>query len=100
MWGINIRLPECKSWEELKSCYYKMKELFVGLTDKYRVFYEKFEKPFYDGCGNEMEAVVVPQKCLYATDFYFNDGFVGIVINNDKCVYLLYRDNINFQQRK
>ena len=100
VWGINIRLPECKSWEELKSCYYKMKELFVGLTDKYRVFYEKFEKPFYDGCGNEMEAVVVPQKCLYATDFYFNDGFVGIVINNDKCVYLLYRDNINFQQRK
>lgn len=100
VWGINIGLPECRSWEDLKSCYYKMKELFIGFTDKYRVFDERFEEPFYDGCGNEMEAVVIPQKCLYATDFYFNDGFVSIVINNDKRVYLLYRDDINFQQRK
>ena len=97
---IYIRLPECKSWEELKSCYYKMKELFVGLTDKYWVLCEKFEKPFYDGCGNEMEAVVVPQKCLYGTEFYFNDGLVHIVINKDKCVYLLYIDNKSFSKEK
>lgn len=99
VWGIDVALPKYETWNELKECYNKMKEYYMTQTKYYKIMDEKFEAPYYDGCGKEMDAVIIPQKCLYATRFETQDGFVTVVINSNKRVYICYRDWYNFQDR-
>lgn len=98
VWGINVAFPVRNKWNELKSDYLRLKE-YINKFGPIEVRNEEFKSPYYDGCNEEMNAVIIPQACLYCSQVGLNSGIISVIINNDKRVYLLYRDSINFTER-
>lgn len=98
VYGINVAFPLKNQWVALKSDYLRLKD-HLSAIGEVSVTNEKFIEPYYDGCGKEMEAVVIPQGCLYSSVTSDITGYTTVIINNDKKVYLLFRDFENFRKR-
>lgn len=87
---IIVVYEEGVSWGSLKSHYLQLKKL---LKEKYNVqprSIEKFEDPYYEGDGYELQATRC-SKCLYYSPFTLNNGDIALFIANER-VIISYRD--------
>lgn len=90
VWQIQVYLPKDVSWEDIKSRYNAYLNL---LTEKYGApssSFDFFKKPYYEGDGYEMSAIV-NNKAVYAA-FWEN---VSLSISEWKQVCIKYENSIN-----
>ena len=88
--GINIGVlvPKPSTWSTLKAQYFEFKE---QLKRKYTLesCEESFSDGYYDGCGNEFEAVR-NEKCDYQTKFRTDKGVVAVSISSSCRICIVY----------
>ena len=89
---IAVVYDAAKSWNTLKSYYFRLKK---QLKEKYNVqpnSVEKFKDPYYEGDGYELTATKVG-KCAYISQFNLDDGDIVLAIS-DKSIAILYVDKV------
>lgn len=96
---VGVAFPDQTSWIALKIEYDELLRLF---TQKYGKPYQSqryFDKPFYDGCGNEVRAVD-NLKCHWSDLFSTDQGRITLTLSPGSrvgygCVVIFYHDKIN-----
>ncbi|MGN0222655.1 MAG: hypothetical protein ACI4AM_01375 [Muribaculaceae bacterium] len=88
---IGVLLPVQNTWLALKSQYFAFKN---QLKNKYSLDNcdESFEGAYYDGCGNEMEAVNA-DKCNFISRFNAQNGDVVLTISDTSRICIIYLPN-------
>ena len=76
-------------------------KVYSWYIEKYgqpKVVTEKFDAPYFDGSGNEKQALKEGQ-CVYEATFSTNtgNGMIRIQIHSDMSVMLVYVDTINYR---
>lgn len=82
VWKVSVYFSEVSTWTDMKTDYFKFKQL---ITDKYGApgsEYEYFSKPYYEGDGYEMTALSVG-KAVYSS-FWFGQAKLNIEVSATK----------------
>ena len=94
VWKVVAQLPQKKSWNTLKTDYFKLKELYTTKYGQPSDSFEFFSKPYYEGDGYELQALR-KDKCNFVTFFTFQEGGITVKIGTDGNINLAYEDFIN-----
>lgn len=82
VWKVSVYFSEVSTWGDMKTDYFKFKQL---ITDKYGApgsEYEYFSNPYYEGDGYEMTALSVG-KAVYSS-FWFDQAKLNIEVSATK----------------
>lgn len=94
VWRVGVLFPIEDSWVALKSRYESLKNSYTKKYGKPESF-EYFKQPYYDGCGEELQAIAL-EKSKYESFFFIKPkGGILLMINKAKQVVVSYEDEIN-----
>lgn len=97
VYGVDVYFETATTWAGLKNRYERFVEIF---KEKYGEPYgniEKFEKPYYEGDGYELQAVKL-EKINFTTLWKETQGLNLIVkISKFKQVQLSYNNKVNYE---
>jgi len=93
VWRVNIYLPKDTIWNSIKNDYFELKKQFITKYGKGKS-YEFFSKPYKEGDGYEMLAVLL-ENCHYATYWKTQRGMISLNISTFKKISIKYEDNTN-----
>ncbi|MBQ2414720.1 MAG: hypothetical protein II315_07355 [Rikenellaceae bacterium] len=94
VWRVGVLFPIEDSWDTLKRCYESLKESYTAKYGKPDSF-EYFQKPYYEGCGEELRAVELG-KSNYSSYFFVKPkGGIVLTIEKNKQIVVSYEDDIN-----
>jgi hypothetical protein len=90
---ITVYLPESTSWYNLKSEYFRYKELLTNINGTPHTNYEFFSNPYYEGDGYELQAVSL-EKVTYSSYWFKDDqnSNVSVTISKYAQVQLIYEN--------
>lgn len=96
--SVSVIFPERDLWKDAKSKYNYVKSNLIEKYGQPKVVTEKFDAPYFDGSGNEKQALKEGQ-CVYEATFSTNtgNGMIRIQIHSDMSVMLVYVDTINYR---
>ncbi len=94
VWKIAVNLEEVVSWSSLKSDYYKLKESYTKKYGKPLHSFEKFDDPYYEGDGYELQALKL-EKCTYISYFETPEGLISVGMTSTSSIVICYEDGIN-----
>lgn len=92
---VIVYFPDYSSWSELKSDYFKKKNLYRSkylLTDDF----EFFSSPYDGGDGYELQAIA-KDKCKYVSFFKDFGGHITLEVCPKKCIKVTYEDDANIK---
>jgi hypothetical protein len=93
VYRVAVYLPESSSWYNLKSEYFRYKELLTNINGAPINTYEFFSNPYYEGDGYELQAVSL-EKVTYSS-YWFKDtenSNVAVTISKYSQVQLIYEN--------
>lgn len=94
VWKIGVTLEKEISWSSLRFAYFKTKESYIKKYGKPRHSFEKFEDPYYEGDGYELQALKM-EKCSYISYFETPEGMISVGMDSSGCISIAYEDGIN-----
>ena len=93
VWKVAIYLPKETNWYSIKTDFLNLKEQFIAKYGDGKS-YEFFSKPYYEGDGYEMQAVI-NKKCIYAIYWKKTEGTILLNISQYEKISVSYEDSIN-----
>lgn len=97
VYHIDVYLPKCNTWSGIKNQYLRVVRDYNNNPDfELHEQTSDFESPYYEGCGNEVEAVQ-NEKIDYSTVFYNgSSGLLLVKISKFMQVKISYYDVANY----
>lgn len=95
---VIVYFPEYQSWSDLKSDYFKKKNLYKSkylITDEF----EFFSSPYDEGDGYEMRAIA-QDKCKFVSFYKDFGGHITVEVCPKFCVKVVYEDDYNIKVAK
>jgi len=94
VWKVGVNLEKEISWSSLKSEYRKIKESYIKKYGKPLHSFERFDEPYYEGDGYEMQALKL-EKCTYISYFKTPEGMISVGMDSTGSIAIGYEDGIN-----
>lgn len=91
---VVIYMPEDSSWRDLKSRYLTLKELYTNKYGTPTALRETFISPYYEGDGDEIDAVK-NEQCTFAIYWKLPNGIISVIISKYLQVGIIYSDTQN-----
>lgn len=94
VWKVGVNLEKEISWSSLKSEYNKIKESYMNKYGKPLHSFERFDEPYYEGDGYELQALKM-EKCTYTSYFETPEGIISVGMGTSGCISIGYEDGTN-----
>ena len=94
VWKVGVNLEKEISWSSLKSEYRKIKESYIKKYGKPLHSFERFDEPYYEGDGYELQALKL-EKCTYISYFETPEGMISVGMDSSGSIAIMYEDGIN-----
>ncbi|MBQ7951879.1 MAG: hypothetical protein IJ286_02060 [Alistipes sp.] len=94
VWRVGVLFPIEDSWGALKSRYESLKNSYTKKYSKPESF-EYFKQPYYDGCGEELQAVELGKSNYISFFFIKPTGGISLTIEKSKNIVVSYEDDVN-----
>lgn len=94
VWKVGVNLEKEISWSSLKSEYRKIKDSYIKKYGKPLHSFERFDEPYYEGDGYEMQALKL-EKCTYISYFETPEGMISVGLDSSGSIAIGYEDGTN-----